>query len=54
MKIWQPHHTKGIKNGTSSSLVDAHIYRGCVGKIEKGKIVLCRRIAHELMLSVLL
>ena len=29
-----PHHTKGVKNGTSSSLADAHIKKGCARKIE--------------------
>ena len=29
-----PHHTKGVKNSTSSSLTDARIKRGCARKIE--------------------
>ena len=29
-----PHHTKGVKNSTSSSLADACIKRGCARKIE--------------------
>ena len=29
-----PHNTKGVKNGTSSSLADTRIKRGCARKIE--------------------
>ena len=28
------HHTKGVKNGSSSSLADARIKRGCAMKTE--------------------
>ena len=28
----QPHHTKGVKNGTSSSLADAHIKGDVLGR----------------------
>ena len=51
------HHTKGVKNGTTSSLADARIKRGCARKGKAGKyllkILLCRRISCELMLSIL-
>ena len=30
-------HTKGVKNGTSSSLADAHIKKGSARKINEGK-----------------
>ena len=30
----RPHHTKGVKNDTSSSLADARIKKGCARKIE--------------------
>ena len=45
---------KVLKNGTSSSLADAHIKRVVLGKKSKVSIrhLLCRKIAHELMLSV--
>ena len=47
-------HTKGIKNGTSSSLADARIKRVVLRNKRKVSIrcLLCRKIAHELMLSV--
>ena len=32
-KSW-PHQTKGVKNGSSSSLADARIKGGCARKIE--------------------
>ena len=34
VRIPWPHHTKGVKNGTRSSLADAHIKRGSARKIE--------------------
>ena len=47
-------HTKGVKNGTSSSLADARSIRVVLGRSSKATIryLLCRKIAHELMLSV--
>ena len=52
----RPHHTKCVIKGTSSSLADAHIKRGCAGKIlgkavSVKKILLCRnKSSTELML----
>ena len=34
------HHTKGVKNGTSSSLADAHIKNGIARKIKLDKYLL--------------
>ena len=54
--IW-PHHTKGVKNDTSRSRADARIKGVVIERNSKGgkyllKILLCRRITCELMLSV--
>ena len=53
----RPRHAKGVKNGTGSSLADARNKRVVPGRYKKaGKYLLgyllCRIIAHELMLSV--
>ena len=47
-------HTKGVKIGTSSSLADARSIRVVLGRSSKTTIryLLCRKIAHELILSV--
>ena len=34
VRIPRSHHTKGVKNGTSSSLAGARIKKGCARKIE--------------------
>ena len=47
----RPGRTKGVENGTSSSLADARIKRVVLGKYLNGNL-LCRKIAHELMLSM--
>ena len=39
----RPHHTKGVKNGTSNSLADTRIKRGVLGRKSKaGKYLLTR------------
>ena len=51
----RPRHTKGVKNGTGSSLADARNKRVVPGRYQKaGKyllrnLLLCHIIAHELM-----
>ena len=42
-----PHHTKGVKNGTSSSLAEACIKRGCVRKIEYDRYVSVKDIMSQ-------
>ena len=42
-------HNKGVKNGTGSSLADDRIKRV---KRQINRYFLCRKIAHELIMSV--